>query len=165
MEENKLKSFLDSLSFRDLTLSVDLAVTIGILYFYMQQLFIATPEMRADASFISSLLLKVIVVSIVLSIASSLLLEFVSDNDTDKPLDEREQKIELYGNKTGLWILQSGVCIAIFQYTAEAHNFGPSGEYTLPFLPLHIMVVAFMVSEVANYGTQLVRNRMGAVYG
>ena len=165
MENNRLREFVDSLSFRELMISLDLVATLGILYFYLVRLLAATPEMLADASFISTLLLKVIVFSVAISIVSSLLLEFISDGELEQPLDEREKLISLSGNKYALWILQVGVCIAFFQYTAEAHNFGPAAEYNIPFLPLHIMLVSFLLSEAVNYLMQLVKGRAGDIYG
>lgn len=164
MESNKLKSFLDSLSFRDLTLSLDLAITLGILYFYLSTLFAASPDSLGDAAFISGLLIKVVFFSIALSIASALLLEFVSDKDSEKPLDERERQLSLLGSKHALWILQSGVCIAIVSYAAEAQGWADSSQQTIPFFPLHVMVVAFCLSEIANYAIQLVKGRMSASY-
>ncbi|WP_100914903.1 hypothetical protein [Pseudoalteromonas spongiae] len=44
-------------------------------------------------------------------------------------------------NKHAFWVLQAGVCIAIFQYTAEVQNWLPAKGEQLPFLALHIMVV------------------------
>lgn len=165
MTKNELRDFLNSISFRELTLTVDLVATLGILYFYLTRLIAATPEMQADAGFVSSLLLKAIVFSIVVAIASRILLQVVSDGELEQPLDEREKLIDLFGNKHALWVLQAGVCIAIFQYTAEAQNWLPAKGHQLPFLALHIMVVSFIVSEAVNYIMQLVKGRMSAVYG
>lgn len=165
MNGEKLKSFLDSLSFRDLTLTLDLAITLGILYFYLSSLFTASHDSLSDASFISGLLIQVVFLSIAVSVASALLLEFVGDKESQKPLDEREHQLSLLGSKHALWVLQSGVCIAIVSYAAEAQNWVSSSLQTIPFFPLHVMVVAFCLSEVTNYGLQLIKGRLSASYG
>ncbi|ODB41746.1 hypothetical protein BB427_09525 [Pseudoalteromonas sp. BMB] len=162
---NKIKAFLDSLSFRDLTIAIEFLVTGYILYFYLGEITAATEQLRQDPSWVSGLLLKVIVISIVTSIAGQLLLSFVSDKDMDKPLDEREKLVALSGCKPAYWVLQVGVCISIFQYSAEAQNWSQALPFELPFTPLHILVIAFLLAELVGYGTQLVKARLGAVYG
>ncbi|MEJ6472677.1 hypothetical protein [Pseudoalteromonas piscicida] len=162
---NKIKAFLDSLSFRDLTIAIEFLVTGYILYFYFGEIAAATEQLRQDPSWVSGLLLKVIIVSVVISIAGQLLLSFVSDRDIDRPLDEREKLIALCGVKPAYWVLQVGVCISIFQYCAEAQNWPRGLPFELPFAPLHILVIAFLLAELVGYGTQLIRARLGAVYG
>ncbi|WP_440056360.1 hypothetical protein ACSLBF_19815 (plasmid) [Pseudoalteromonas sp. T1lg65] len=161
-DNNRLKAFLDSLSFRDLTIAIELAITGYILFFYIGEIVAALPAERQDAGWASMLLLKVIATSIVISIAGQLLLSFVSDGDMDKPMDEREKQVAFSGCQQAYWVLQAGVCIAIFQYSAEAHGWPSSVQLDLPFLPLHILVVAFLMAELIGYGTQLVKSRIGA---
>ena len=163
--DNKLKAFLDSLSFRDLTITVELLITGYVLYFYATELLTASTVMREDPSWVSGLLLKVVVISIIVSIAGRVLLDFVSDDNVDKPLDERQRLIALAGLKPAYWVLQSGVCIAIFQYTAEAHGWPQGATIAVPFLALHILVVSFLLAELVGYGTQLVQAHRGASYG
>ena len=76
--------------------------------------------------------------------------KFISNGEFEQQLDEREKLIDLFGNKQALWVLQAGVCIAIFDYTAQAQNWSPTIEYTIPYLSLHIMVIAFVLSEAAE---------------
>ena len=144
---------------------MELLVTGYVFYFYATELLTASDVMREDPSWVSGLLLKVIVISIIVSIAGSALLAFVSDDDIDKPLDERERLIALAGLKPAYWVLQSGVCVAIFQYTAEAHGWPQGVAIDVPFLALHILVVSFLLAELVGYGTQLVRAHTGASYG
>ncbi|ALU45103.1 hypothetical protein [Pseudoalteromonas rubra] len=160
-----LKALLDSLSFRDLTLTLDLLVTGAVVYFYATSLMAASAEQLASGTWISQLLIKVVGVSVVLSIISQLLLELVSDGDVEKPLDEREKYLSLVGNKYALWILQAGVCFAIGQYALEQNGLGAAQRAELPFLTLHIMVGAFLLAELVNYVTQLIQNRMGTLHG
>ncbi|WP_046005355.1 hypothetical protein [Pseudoalteromonas rubra] len=160
-----LKALLDSLSFRDLTLTLDLLVTGAVVYFYASSLMMATAEQLASGVWISQLLVKVVGVSIAMSIVSQLLLELVSDGEVDQPMDEREKQVSLVGNKYALWTLQAGVCFAIGQYAFEQNGMGFAERAPLPFFTLHIMVGAFLLAELVNYATQLIRNRMVTPYG
>ncbi|MBQ4852190.1 hypothetical protein [Pseudoalteromonas sp. MMG012] len=160
-----LKEFLQSISFRELTLSIDLLVSTYIGYFYLKNVFSASSEQLASPVWLSELLLQVIIYSIVLMVISYIVLAFISDDELEQPLDVREKQISLVGYKYTTYILQTGICIAIFQYQAHAQGFGPSIEYNIPFLPLHIMVCAFLLAEITNYATQLYKGRTGAIYG
>ncbi|WP_105169566.1 hypothetical protein [Pseudoalteromonas sp. T1lg23B] len=159
-----LKELLQSISFRELTLSVDLLVSTYIGYFYLSSLFSATSDQLASSSWLSALLLQVITYSIVLMVLSYLLLAFVSDDELEQPLDVREKQINLVGYKYKAYILQAGICIAIFQYQAQANGWGPAAEYNIPYLPLHVMVSAFLFAEVFTYGIQLYKGRTGDIY-
>lgn len=160
----QLKEWVDSISFRELTLTIELLVSVYIIYIYGQYVFNATPEQLASASWLSGVLLKIIIYSIILMIISHILLAFVSDDELDQPLDVREKQIDLVGYKYTAWILQIGICLAIFQYQAEANNWGPAGEYNIPFLSLHIMMIAFLIAEITKYATQLYKGRTGNIY-
>lgn len=159
-----VKAFLQSISFRELTLSINLLASTYIGYFYLQRVFYATPEQLASATWLSELLLQVIIYSIAIMVISYIVLAVVSDNELAQPLDVREKQINLVGYKYTAYILQAGICIAIFQYQAEAQGFGPSIEYNIPFLPLHIMISAFLLAEIANYSAQLYKGRTGDIY-
>jgi hypothetical protein len=96
-------------------------------------------------------------------IISHILLEFASEKELEQPLDVREKQINLIGYKYSAWILQIGLVIGIFQYQIEASDFFAE-KMVIPFLPLHIMVVAFILAEVVNYSAQLIKGRTGAIY-
>ncbi|NOU50177.1 hypothetical protein HG263_06430 [Pseudoalteromonas sp. JBTF-M23] len=160
----QLKEFLQSISFRELTLSIDLLVSVYISYFYIQRLVNATAEQLASVSWLSGLLLEVLTYSVVLMVLSYLLLAFISDDELKQPLDVREKQINLIGFKYKTHILQTGICVAIFQYQAEANGWGPSIEYNIPHLPMHVMVGAFLLAEIANYAAQLYKGRTGDIY-
>jgi hypothetical protein len=155
--------FLRSVSFREFTLAVDFFISGCILYFYLKSLYFGTAEQLASVSWLSGLLLEVIIYSIVLSVVSYLLLTFITDDELSKPLDVREKQISLVGYKYSAIILQVGVVLAIFQYNVAAHSLVVV-EDLMPHLPLHVMVVAFLLAELANYGAQIVKGRSGAIY-
>lgn len=160
----KLKELLQSISFRELTLSIDLLVSIYISFFYVDSLINATTEQLASVSWLSGLLLQVLTYSVVLMVLSYLLLTFISDNELKQPLDVREKQINLIGYKYKAVILQVGICIAIFQYQIEANGWGPAIEYNIPYLPMHVMVGAFLIAEITNYIAQLYKGRTGDIY-
>ncbi|MEH6397044.1 hypothetical protein [Pseudoalteromonas sp.] len=160
----KLKELLQSISFRELTLSIDLLVSVYISFFYVDSLINATTEQLASVSWLSGLLLQVLTYSVVLMVLSYLLLAFISDNELKQPLDVREKQINLIGYKYKAVILQVGICIAIFQYQIEANGWGPTIEYNIPYLPMHVMVGAFLIAEITNYIAQLYKGRTGDIY-
>ena len=162
-KQQKFKEWVDSCSFREVTLLVDLLICGYILFYYLSAVLSASSEQLADISWISSLLGDVIIYSIVLMIASYILLAFASEKELDQPMDVREKQINLIGYKYSAWILQIGLGIGIFQYQIEAHDFF-ADNMTIPFFPLHIMVIAFILAEVVFYGVQLIKGRTGAIY-
>ncbi|MCF6434396.1 MULTISPECIES: hypothetical protein [Pseudoalteromonas] len=162
--QTQIKDFLQSISFRELTLTIDLLVSTYIGYFYLSSLYNATQEQLASASWLSSLLLQVVTYSVVLMVLSYLLLTFISDNELNQPLDVREKQIDLVGYKYKAHILQAGICIAIFQYQAQVNDWGPAIEYSVPYLPLHVMVAAFLLAEICSYVMQLFKGRTGDIY-
>jgi hypothetical protein len=160
--KDKLFEFLRGISFREFTLAVDFFVSGCILFFYVKSLYYGTAEQLASVSWLSGLLLEVIIYSIVLAIVSYLMLTFISDDELSKPLDVREKQIRLVGYKYSAAILQIGVVIAIFQYNVAAQS-QLVVEDLMPHLPLHVMVVAFLLAELANYGAQIVKGRRGEI--
>ncbi|BBN83373.1 hypothetical protein PA25_33580 [Pseudoalteromonas sp. A25] len=160
----QLKEFLQSISFRELTLTIDLLVSVYISYIYIISLINATAEQLASVSWLSGLLLEVLTYSVILMVSSYLLLAFISDDELKQPLDVREKQINLVGYKSKAHILQAGICVAIFQYQAEANGWGPAIEYNIPYLPMHVMVGAFLLAEIANYAAQLYKGRTGQIY-
>jgi hypothetical protein len=72
----QLKELLQSISFRELTLSIDLLVSVYISFFYVDSLINATTEQLASVSWLSGLLLQVLTYSVVLMVLSYLLLAF-----------------------------------------------------------------------------------------
>jgi len=160
----QLKELLQSISFRELTLSIDLLVSVYISFFYVDSIINATTEQLASVSWLSGLLLQVLTYSVVLMVLSYLLLAFISDNELKQPLDVREKQINLIGYKYKAVILQVGICIAIFQYQIEANGWGPAIEYNIPYLSMHVMVGAFLIAEITNYIAQLYKGRTGDIY-
>ncbi|GIU53598.1 hypothetical protein TUM4249_32390 [Shewanella sp. KT0246] len=162
--KHKLFQWLQETSFREVTLSVDLLVTAYIFYIYINRMYYASAEELASTVWISGVLLEVIIYSVVLMVISYILLAFVSDDELNQPMDVREKQINLVGYKYSAMILQVGVVLAIVQYSldqqSEALFFEP-----IPHLPLHILLVAFLVAEVAHYGVQLYKGRTGEIYG
>ncbi|CAD2226343.1 hypothetical protein LOC50_13055 [Pseudoalteromonas sp. SCSIO 43095] len=158
------KELLQSISFRELTLSIDLLVSVYISYFYVNSLMNASTQQLSSVSWLSGLLLQVLIYSVILIVLSYLLLTFISDNELNQPPDVREKQINLVGYKYKAIILQAGICVAIFQYQIEANNWGPAIEYNIPYLPMHIMVGAFLIAEIVNYIAQLYKGRTGDIY-
>ena len=110
------KEFLQSISFRELTLSIDLLVSVYISYFYVNSLMNASTQQLSSVSWLSGLLLQVLIYSVILIVLSYLLLSFISDNELNQPPDVREKQINLVGYKYKATILQTGICVAIVQY-------------------------------------------------
>ncbi|WP_351188351.1 hypothetical protein [Shewanella sp. TB4-MNA-CIBAN-0142] len=163
--KQKVHQWLQETSFRELTLSIDFLVTGYIFYLYLSQLFNATPEQLASIEWLSSLLLEIIIYSIVLMVVSYILLALISDDELSQPMDVREKQISLVGYKYSAIILQVGVVFAIFQYNIAAPDFDFMQQRTVPYLPLHILIVAFLTAELAHYGVQLYKGRTGDIYG
>jgi hypothetical protein len=163
--KQKVHQWLQETSFRELTLSIDFLVTGYIFYLYLSQLFNATPEQFASIEWLSSLLLEIIIYSIVLMVVSFVLLALISDDELSQPMDVREKQISLVGYKYSAIILQVGVVFAIFQYNIAAQDFDFMQQRTVPYLPLHILIVAFLTAELAHYGVQLYKGRTGDIYG
>ncbi|RPA23086.1 hypothetical protein [Shewanella frigidimarina] len=163
--KQKIHQWLQETSFRELTLAIDFLVTGYIFYLYLSQLFNATPEQVASIEWLSSLLLEIIIYSIVLMVVSYILLALISDDELSQPMDVREKQISLVGYKYSAIILQVGVVFAIFQYNIAVQDFDFMQQRTVPYLPLHILIVAFLTAELAHYGVQLYKGRTGDIYG
>jgi hypothetical protein len=161
--QQKFKEWVDNCSFREATLLVDLLVCGYILFMYIEAVLLASNEQLANISWVSALLGKVVIYSIVLMIASYIMLSLVSDKELEQPLDVREKQINLIGYKYSAWILQIGLAVGILQYQIEAYEIFAS-KINIPFLPLHIMVIAFMLAEIVNYLMQLIKGRTGEIY-
>lgn len=161
--KQKLIQWLQETSFREVTLSVDFIVTGYISYFYLSQLLNATPEQLASIEWLSTVLLEVIVYSIVLMVVSYMALAFISDDELSRPMDVREKQINLVGYKYSAIILQVGVILALVQYNIAAQGF-EFMQSSVPHLPLHILVGAFLLAELAHYGVQLYKGRTGEIY-
>ncbi|GGP46769.1 hypothetical protein GCM10009347_12650 [Shewanella algicola] len=161
--KQKVIQWLQETSFREVTLSVDFIVTGYISYFYLSQLLNATPEQLASIEWLSTVLLEVIVYSIVLMVVSYIALAFISDDELSRPMDVREKQINLVGYKYSAIILQVGVILALVQYNIAAQGF-EFMQSSVPHLPLHILVGAFLLAELAHYGVQLYKGRTGEIY-
>ncbi|MDD8057779.1 MULTISPECIES: hypothetical protein [Shewanella] len=162
--KQKLIQWLQETSFRELTLSVDFLVTGYIGYLYVSALVNATPEQLASITWLSTLLLQIIIYSIVLMVISYIVLGLISDNELNQPMDVREKQINLVGYKYSAIILQVGVILALVQYNIAAQGF-EFMQSSVPHLPLHILVGAFLLAELAHYGVQLYKGRTGDIYG
>lgn len=163
---NKQKwiQWLQETSFRELTLSVDFLVTGYIGYLYVNALVNASPEQLASIEWLSSLLLQIVIYSIVLMVISYIVLAFISDDELSRPMDVREKQINLVGYKYSAIILQVGVILALVQYNIAAQGVAFM-QSNVPHLPLHILVGAFLLAELAHYGVQLYKGRTGDIYG
>ncbi|GGP91144.1 hypothetical protein GCM10009410_26550 [Shewanella ulleungensis] len=162
--KRKLIQWLQETSFREVTLFVDFLVTAYISYFYVSQLVNASTEQLASIEWLSTVLFEVIVYSIALMVVSYIVLAFISDDELSRPMDVREKQINLVGYKYTAIILQVGVILALFQYNIAAQDF-EFMQSSLPHLPLHILVGAFLIAELAHYGVQLYKGRSGDIYG
>ncbi len=160
----KVHQWLQETSFREVTLSVDLIVTGYIFYIYLSRMYYASAEELASTVWISGVLLEVIIYSVVLMVISYIALAFVSDDELNQPMDVREKQINLVGYKYSAMILQVGVVLAMVQYGIEQQAETILFE-TIPHLPLHILLVAFLTAELAHYGVQLYKGRTGDIYG
>ncbi|WP_445773730.1 hypothetical protein [Shewanella sp.] len=161
--KQKLIQWLQETSFREITLLVDFLVTAFIGYLYINQLINATPEQLASMTWLSTLLLEVIVYSIVLMVVSYVVLAMISDDELSKPMDVREKQINLVGYKYSAIILQVGVMLGIVQYNLDVQGFAFMPQ-SIPHLPLHVLLVAFLLAELAHYGVQLYKGRTGDIY-
>ncbi|MGX9462125.1 hypothetical protein ACWXWU_12925 [Shewanella sp. A14] len=163
VDKHKVHQWLQETSFRELMLSVDFLITGYIFYLYISQLVSASPEQLASIEWLSTLLLQIIIYSIVLMVVSYILLALISDDELSQPMDVREKQINLVGYKYAAIILQVGVVFAMVQYNIDAQSFALMPQY-VPHLPLHILLVAFLLAELAYYGVQLYKGRTGDIY-
>lgn len=159
----KLQQWLQETSFREITLSVDLLVTGYIFYFYVSSLMNASAEDLASIQWISGVLLEIIIYSVVLMVVSYIALALITDDELSEPMDVREKQINLIGYKYSAIILNVGVIFAMVQYSIEANGLGFSQE-GFAHAPLHILMVFFLVAELAFYGVQLYKGRTGEIY-
>ena len=160
----RITEWLQETSFREVTLLADLLVTGWIFYLYLTRLAQASMKQLASMDWIAGVLLEIIIYSIILSVISRILLAIVSTDELSQPLDVREKQISLVGYKYTAWILQIGVIFAIVQYNIQASGYGFFADLTLPHMPLHILLSAFLLSELTHYGVQLYKGRTGNIY-
>jgi hypothetical protein len=163
MTIERVKEWLQASSFRELTLVLDLLITGWIIYFYLGQLLQASEVELGSPDWLSALLLEVIIYSVLLTIASEVFLALVGDKGSERPMDVREKQINLVGYKYSSRILQFGIGLAIVQYYLEVQGWTPDARL-IPFLPLHIMLLVFLLAEAARYGAQLYKGRSGDIY-
>ncbi|MBU2968908.1 hypothetical protein KO527_06065 [Pseudoalteromonas sp. C2R02] len=115
----------------------------------------------ADSTVIISLLFKVVMFSVILMSVSFAILTIINYKNAKKSLDEREALIELRGSYYSNWILKVGVVIAVAQYALESNAWAIGLHQNIPFLPLHILVLAFLLSEFISCVKQVRLFRKG----
>ncbi|PAJ74000.1 hypothetical protein CJF42_12665 [Pseudoalteromonas sp. NBT06-2] len=150
-----------NISFREKSLWLEFIATVIIFNYYMNQILGFNNTQLADGSLIIGVLFEVVMYSVVLMIISSVILAFINHKDADKPLDEREQLIELKGSYYSNWILKVGIVIAIGQYALESNEWVIGLHQNIPFLPLHILVISFLLSELATFFIRIWLSRRG----
>jgi hypothetical protein len=53
--------------------------------------------------------------------------------------------------------------LGIVQYNLDVQGFAFMPQ-SIPHLPLHVLLVAFLLAELAHYGVQLYKGRTGDIY-
>jgi len=142
-------------SFQEKSLWLEFSATVIIFSYYLNQLLGFDNKQLADGSLIIGVLFEVVMYTVVLMIISSVILAIINHKDADKPLDEREQLIELKGSYYSNWVLKVGIVIAIGQYALESNEWAIGLHQNIPFLPLHILVVSFLLSELVSFFVQI----------
>lgn len=148
-------------SFQEKNLWLELTATVLIFSYYLEQLLGFTRFQLADSTVIISLLFKVVMFSVILMSVSFAILTIINYKDAKKPLDEREALIDLKGSYYSNWILKVGVVIAVAQYALESNAWAIGLHQNIPFLPLHILVLAFLLSEFISCVIQVRLFRKG----
>lgn len=147
-----------NLSFREKSLWIDLAATLGIAAYYAINLSEFGTERLADIHAVMDLLWDVVVLCILVSIASCIVLSAHDKKSADLPLDEREQFAELKATRYGYWALQVAITAVVIVYGLE--TVGLEGEALSPidlppFTALHIIVASYVIAELVVTASQL----------
>jgi len=148
-------------SFQEKNLWLELIATLVIFAYYIEQLLGFSGSQLADSTVIINVLFKVVMFSVILMSVSFAILAIINYKDVNKPLDERESLIELKGSYYSNWVLKLGVVIAIAQYALESNAWAIGLHQNIPFLPLHILVLSFLLSEFISCVIQIRLFRKG----
>lgn len=151
------------MSYKEKSLWVSLALTLYLIYFYYSNMLILQKiDLLNEANF-SGLLITTVVWLTIISVVSHTVLAIINYKEAEKPEDERDNLIDLYGCRVGYYLLSIGVVVSIIH--VQLNNL--IGVY-LGLTPvigilnfMHIIIMSFLIADVAKYTTQLYYYRRG----
>ncbi|MBF7073154.1 hypothetical protein ISG33_07045 [Glaciecola sp. MH2013] len=124
----------------------------------------AVSELEAIDIVMGNLSSAVLLIIIVEIIFQSIIAMAASKNEVEG--DERDKLISLKANNSGYWVLSVGAFLTLGQLLLP-HAIGMESSlksyYPLPLFELHILLFAFILSEVVRFAHQVVLYRKDAV--
>ncbi len=140
-----------NLSFKEKSLWTSLIITIVIFGYYFSRVFSALNQPTVDTSGLITLFIGVVFAMIVLEIVSHITLTAIYKKEANDFNDERDKLIELKAIRISYYILILGVFQAVVSLLM-----GKS-----PIMSTNIILLFFVVAQIAGDITQLVYYRKG----
>lgn len=144
-----------NLSFREKSLWIDLAATLGIAAYYASNLLGFSADKHANIYAVMDLLGDVVMLCIFVSVTSWAVLNAHDKKSAEAPLDEREFIAELKASRYGFWLLQIGIAIAVVFFGLVLGGDRPTPITAPPFASLHTLVISLILAEVLVTSIQL----------
>ena len=140
-----------NISFKEKSLWTSLIITIVIFGYYFSRVFSALNQPTVDTSGLITLFIGVVFAMIVLEIVSHITLTAIYKKEANDFNDERDKLIELKAIRISYYILILGVFQAVVSLLM-----GKS-----PIMSTNIILLFFVVAQIAGDITQLVYYRKG----
>ena len=140
-----------NISFKEKSLWTSLIITIVIFGYYFSRVFSALNQPTVDTSGLITLFIGVVFAMIVLEIVSHITLTAIYKKEASDFNDERDKLIELKAIRISYYILILGVFQAVVSLLMGK----------APIMSTNIILLFFVVAQIAGDITQLVYYRKG----
>ena len=151
------------MSYKEKSLWVSLALTLYLIYFYYSNMLGLQESQTLNADSFTVLLITTVIWLTIISIVSHIVLAIINHKEANDPEDERDKLIDLKGCRVGYGLLSAGVVLSIVHVQLNnliGEYFGISQTVDLVNF-MHIIIMSFLVADMAKYATQLYYYRRG----
>ena len=151
------------MSYKEKAIWVSLGLTLYLGYYYWSGFSVLRDSHLLTESTFTGLLFNTAIFLAVISIVLHSTAAILNYKEADKPDDERDKLIELYGCRAGYYLLSFGVIASIVQSQLGDAIWTQNGNEPVagPFDFMHIIILSFLIAEAAKHATQLFYYRRG----
>lgn len=110
---------------------------------------------RFDYSRIFGLFIQLVIALVIIEITLHIIVAIRAPREAEAPTDERERLISLKAHRVGGYTLAAGVFLGIY----TVHLGANAGQVA------HAVLLAFVVAQLARYGTEIALHRRDAWHG
>ena len=151
------------MSYKEKAIWISFGLTLYLAYYYWSGFSELRDSHLLTESAFTGLLFTTAIFLAAIAIVLHSIAAILSHKESDKPDDERDKLIELYGCRLGYYLLSFGVIASIVnsQLGFAAWIYNGYDAATGPFEFMHIIILSFLMADAAKYATQLFYYRRG----